>query len=224
MGGGSTGAPGLDLGHSFAEPGLLREALTHRSAGPRASNERLEFLGDRVLGLLVAEWLIARHPQESEGDLGKRLARLVAQPMLVEIGARIGLADALIVPEAETRAGVRARASVVADAVEAVIAALYLDGGLPAARAFVRRHFAEAMTAMERPPMAAKTRLQEWLQGRGHALPHYRLAGAEGPAHAPRFTVVAEALDLAAEAQAATKRAAEEEAAARLLALLERGA
>jgi ribonuclease-3 len=211
------------IGHRFADPALLHQALTHRSAsrGGRGSNERLEFLGDRVLGLLVAEWLIERHPNETEGDLGKRLAALVARPTLAGIAARIGLASQLIVPESESRAGVRARSTVMADAVEAVIAALYLDGGLPAARAFVRTHFAPLVEAMQVPPMPAKTRLQEWLAARGAPPPRYRLAQATGPAHAPAFTVVVEAHGAAAQAEAATKRAAEEQAAAKLLALLE---
>lgn len=211
------------IGHRFADPGLLREALTHRSAsrGTRGSNERLEFLGDRVLGLLVAEWLIERHANENEGDLGKRLASLVARPTLAAVAARIALAEHLIVPESETRAGVRARSTVMADAVEAVIAALYLDGGLPAARAFVRTHFAELVETVGPPPMPAKTRLQEWLAARGSGLPRYRVADATGPAHAPSFTVAVEAEGAAAEAQGRTKRAAEEEAAARLLAMLE---
>jgi ribonuclease-3 len=211
------------IGHRFANPALLRQALTHRSAsrGSGGSNERLEFLGDRVLGLLVAEWLIERHADEPEGDLGKRLAALVARPTLATIADRIGLARHLIVPESETRAGVRALRTVVADAVEAVIAALYLDGGLPAARQFVRTHFAPLVEAMETPPMPAKTRLQEWLAARGVSPPRYRLAQATGPAHAPSFTVVVEANGTDAQAEAGTKRAAEEQAAAKLLAQLE---
>jgi ribonuclease-3 len=209
-------------GHHFADPALLRRALTHRSAGlGLASNERLEFLGDRVLGLLVAEWLNERYPTESEGDLGKRLARLVARPLLAEVAGRIGLAAALNVPASESRAGVRLSHTVLADAVEAVIAALYLDGGLDAARDFVRREFGFAMEAMTLPPMAAKTRLQEWLLSRGLGLPRYRVVGSSGPPHAPRFVVAAEAQGMAAEAEASTKRAAEEEAALKLLALLE---
>jgi ribonuclease-3 len=211
------------IGHHFRDPALLRQALTHRSAsrGGQGSNERLEFLGDRVLGLLVAEWLIERHAEETEGDLGKRLAALVARPTLADIALRIDLARHLIVPESESRAGVRGLSTVMADAVEAVIAALYLDAGLPAARNFVRTHFAPLLDAMERPPMPAKTRLQEWLAARGAAPPRYRLADSFGPAHAPSFTVVVEGGGADAQAQAGTKRAAEEQAAAKLLAQLE---
>jgi ribonuclease-3 len=211
------------IGHRFAEPALLRQALTHRSAsrGSGGSNERLEFLGDRVLGLLIAEWLAALYPAEREGDLGKRLAVLVARPTLADIAVRIGLAAHLIMPDSESRAGVRARATVMADAVEAVIAALYLDGGLDAARRFVRAHFAAAVAGQEAPPMPAKTRLQEWLAARALPPPVYRVIDAAGPSHAPRFTVLAEAHGRHAEAAAGTKRVAEEAAAARLLALLQ---
>lgn len=211
------------IGHRFADPSLLREALTHRSAsrGARGSNERLEFLGDRVLGLLVAEWLIERHPDETEGDLGKRLASLVARPTLAEIAARIGLAGHLIVPASETSAGVRARSTVMADAVEAVIAALYLDGGLELARRFVRTHFAPVVEAMGIPPTPAKTRLQEWLAARGLGVPRYAVTEASGPPHAPCFTMRVEAAGGEADAAGRTKRAAEEAAAAKLLAMLE---
>lgn len=210
------------LGHRFADPALLRQALTHRSAshGTQGSNERLEFLGDRVLGLLVADWLLERHGGEREGDLGKRLAALVARPTLAAIAGRIGLDRQLVVPAAEARAGVRARASVRADALEAVIGALYLDGGLAAARDFVRRHWAEAVAAMQLPPTAAKTRLQEWLAARALAAPCYRLVAASGPAHAPRFVIAVAGGGAEAEAEGRTKRTAEEAAALRLLAKL----
>ena len=132
------------LGHSFSRPALLREAMTHRSAtrhGARGtgSNERLEFIGDRVLGLLMAEWLIERFPREQEGDLGRRLARLVSQPLLAEVSEAIGLGEVDRVSPGEARAGVRRRATVLADALEAALGALYLDGGLDRARDFVRR-------------------------------------------------------------------------------------
>ena len=129
------------LGHDFARPELLREALTHRSAlRPRAkglgSNERLEFIGDRVLGLVMAEWLAERFPVEQEGELGRRLAWLVSQPVLAVVAEEIGLAEALSVAPGEARAGVRQRATGLADALEASLGALYLDGGLDKARAF----------------------------------------------------------------------------------------
>ncbi|MBP0445753.1 ribonuclease III [Roseomonas sp. SSH11] len=216
------------LGHVFRDPALLEQALTHRSAAdPKRrqldSNERMEFLGDRVLALCMAEWLAERFPQEREGELGKRLAVLVAADTLAKVGDAIGLPAALRIPPAEGRTGLRQRANVVADATEALIGALYLDGGLPAARAFVRAEWEEAMGADATPPMSAKSRLQEYLLGRGQGLPEYVLVGTEGPSHAPVFTVSARACGRSAEASGDSKRAAEQLAAEALLAELSRG-
>src|SRR5580700_3849197 len=182
------------LGHSFSRPGLLREAMTHRSAtrpGARGSgsNERLEFIGDRVLGLLMAEWLIERFPHEQEGDLGRRLALLVSQPVLAEVADTIGLGEALSVAPGEARAGVKRRATVLADALEAALGAIYLDGGVEPAREFVRRAWDRAMSAQEAPPKDAKTALQEWAQKRGLELPIYTVSARSGPPHAPVFEV-----------------------------------
>ena len=154
------------LGHTFKRPDLLREALTHRSAAQgrgraRASNERLEFIGDRVLGLTMAEWLAERFPREQEGDLGRRLAHLVSQPVLAGVAETVGLAAALSVSPGEAKAGVAKRATVLADALEAALGALYLDGGLDVARNFVRRAWNDAMTVQAEPPKDAKTALQE---------------------------------------------------------------
>ena len=163
------------LGLSFADPALLAQALTHRSAAdPRRdqldSNERLEFLGDRVLALVIAEWLTERFPKEREGDLGKRLGMLVARDTLTVIAERLQLASVLRVPPAEGRTGLRERANVLADALEAVLGAIYQDAGLEAARAFIRREWDAAMGADQRPPISAKSRLQEWTLGRGLGL------------------------------------------------------
>ncbi|MFQ3623776.1 MAG: ribonuclease III [Acetobacteraceae bacterium] len=214
------------LGHRFADPALLRQALTHRSqlqgrGGGLASNERLEFVGDRVLGLVIAEWLTERFPEEREGGLGRRLAHLVNQATLAAVASRIGLSEALIVPASEEATGVRARPSVLADACEAVIGALYLDGGLEAARAFVRRHWADQVERLAVAPRDPKTALQEWAQARGLALPTYRTLASEGPSHRPRFTVSVTVGDAAADAVGVTKREAEKTAAAALLARLE---
>lgn len=213
------------LGHSFADPALLEQALTHRSAAdPKRrmldSNERLEFLGDRVLALLVAEWLADRFPEEREGELGKRLAVLVAADTLAKVGEAIGITDAIRVPPAEGRTGLRQRATVLADATEALIGALYLDGGLEAARAFVRREWLRALDADTTPPMSAKSRLQEWSLGRGLGLPDYDIVASDGPSHAPVFTVRVTAAGKSAEAAGDNKRAAEQSAAAALLAAL----
>ncbi|WP_426957671.1 ribonuclease III [Muricoccus radiodurans] len=215
------------LGHGFRDAALLEQALTHRSAAdPRRkqldSNERLEFLGDRVLALCMAEWLAERFPEEREGALGKRLSVLVAADTLARVGEVIGLSAALRIPPAEGRTGLRQRATVLADATEALIGALYLDGGLEAARSFVRREWTEAMEADETPPMSAKSRLQEWSLGRGLGLPEYALVSAEGPSHAPVFTVSVRAGGKAAEASGDSKRAAEQAAAEALLTVLGR--
>lgn len=213
------------LPHRFGRPELLRHALTHRSAAdPRRrmldSNERLEFIGDRVLALVMAEWLAERFPEEREGDLGKRLAVLVARESLAKVAAGLGLAEALRIPAAEDRAGVRHRASVLADAMEALLGALYLDGGLEPARALIRREWAPLLEASDRPPVSAKTRLQEWTLGRGLGLPAYVPVSATGPSHSPLFVVRVVAAGQEAEGAGESKRAAEQAAAAALLARL----
>ncbi len=219
----------VPFGHVFSRPELLREALTHRSAAhergrgrSRArraalSNERLEFVGDRVLGLLIAEWLAERFPREQEGALGRRLAQLVSQPVLAEVADAIGLAALLDVSEGEAKAGVRHRATVLADALEASIGALYLDGGIEAARAFVRRTWSDAMIRQAEPPKDAKTGLQEWAQARGLPLPRYEVAAREGPPHAPVFVIAVETGGQTGTGTAGSKREAEQEAAADLL-------
>ncbi len=214
------------LGHDFARPELLREAMTHRSAvhgrGRRGkgSNERMEFIGDRVLGLLIAEWLAERFPHEQEGDLGRRLAVLVSQPVLAEVAEAIGLGEALSVAPGEAKAGVRRRATVLADALEAALGALYLDGGIAQARAFVRRAWDDVMTRLETPPKDAKTMLQEWVQARGLGLPEYVVESRVGPPHAPEFVVTVAAGGFTGSGTAGSKRAAEQLAAQELLRVL----
>ena len=224
------------LGHEFKRPDLLQEALTHRSAAqgrgnqgrgsqgrarPQASNERLEFIGDRVLGLTMAEWLSERFPKEQEGDLGRRLASLVSQPVLAGVAEAVGLAAALSVSPGEAKAGVAKRATVLADALEAALGALYLDGGLGVARDFVRRAWHDAMTEQTDPPKDAKTALQEWAQKRGQDLPAYEVTGRSGPPHAPEFIVTVTVGAQEASGTAGNKRAAEQHAAESLLARLQ---
>jgi ribonuclease-3 len=212
------------LGYRFTRSDLPREALTHRSAlqgqGKRqargVSNERLEFIGDRVLGLAIAEWLAERFPDEQEGELGRRLAWLVSQPVLAQVAEVIGLGEALSVSPGEEKAGVKRRATVLADALEAALGAIYLDGGLAPAREFVRRAWGEAMIAQETPPKDAKTALQEWAQKRGLDLPVYAVTERTGPAHAPVFTVTVTVGDRSAVGVAGNKRAAEQLAAENL--------
>jgi ribonuclease-3 len=211
------------LGHEFVRPELLREALTHRSAlqnrgsRERHSNERLEFIGDRVLGLIMAEWLAERFPHEPEGDLGRRLAWLVSQPVLVTVAETIGLANALSVSPGEARAGVKARATVLADALEAALGALYLDGGLDIARRFVRNAWNEAMTEQVEPRKDAKSALQEWALQRGPDLPVYTVTERSGPPHAPLFSIRVSVGAESGAGSAGSKRAAEQAAADDLL-------
>ena len=209
------------LGYTFIRADLPREALTHRSAlqgrrSSRGSNERLEFMGDRVLGLLMAEWLSERFPAEQEGDLGRRLADLVSQPVLARVADTIGLGEILSVAPGEARAGVKRRATVLADALEAALGAIYLDGGLEPAREFVRRAWGEVMTAQAAPPKDFKTALQEWAQKRGLELPVYTISDRSGPPHAPVFVVTVTSDGHTGEGRAGNKRAAEQMAAENL--------
>ena len=206
------------LGHHFSDRALLERALTHASATPSQSNERLEFLGDRVLGLVVAEILHNRYPSETEGALTVRFHALVR----AEACARVG--EAIDLPSHIRHVGgfdsARARAAILSDVCEAVIAALYLDGGMAAARPFIERYwtqmFDEAGQGTEMRD--AKTRLQEWAQGRGLAAPAYREVTRSGPAHAPRFTIEASVEGSTPElGEGGSKREAEQEAAAKLL-------
>jgi ribonuclease-3 len=213
------------LAHNFERPDLLREALTHRSAlRPNArgvgSNERLEFIGDRVLGLLIAEWLIERFPGEREGDLGRRLSHLVSQPVLAKIAEDIGLDEALEVSPGEARAGVRQRATVLSDALEATLGALFLDGGINVARRFLRAAWRDAIAEQRDPPKDAKTRLQEWALAAGLTLPAYAVADRSGPSHDPRFTISVTVGGHVARGEAGSKRAAEQRAAETLLRLV----
>jgi ribonuclease III len=227
------GAPPMDLvaveqriGHRFASKTLLREALTHSSAtGPggrgRRSNERLEFLGDRVLGLVIAELLFTRFAAEGEGALSQRHAGLVRRETLAEVAAELGLGDWLVLARSEEEGGGRSNPAILADALEAVIGALHLDGGLPLAASFIRTHFEQRVADMRGPPRDPKTALQEWTQSRGLGLPEYRVIGAAGPAHAPIFEVAVALADLgSATATGSSKRAAEQAAAEQLLAHL----
>ena len=208
------------LGHRFSDPALLARALTHASATSAESNERLEFLGDRVLGLVVAETLHSRYPEESEGKLTVRFHSLVRAETCAHVGEAIDL------PLYIKLAGggfdsARARAAILSDVCEAVIAALYLDGGMAAARSFIARYWAPMFDdpALSMEMRDAKTRLQEWAQGRGLAAPLYRETARSGPAHAPRFTIEASVAGEAPETgEGGSKREAEQEAAAKLLA------
>ena len=218
------------LAHAFTHDDLLTEALTHPSAIARRGTkrrhyERLEFLGDRVLGLIVADLLWRRFPTEAEGEMTRRHAHLVRREALAEVAHAVGLGRHLIVSKSEDTAGVRDNPRVLADVCEAVIAALYLDGGLAVAARFVERWWEPRLTALGGPPRDPKTALQEWAQARGLPLPAYRSVPGEGPAHRRIFTVTVRVEGLPpATATGSSKRAAETAAAAAALAALDAGA
>ena len=195
--------------------------MTHRSAatgkGSQGSNERLEFIGDRVLGLIVAEWLAERFPHEQEGELGRRLAHLVSQPVLAAVAEEIGLASVLSVSAGEAKAGVKQRATVLADALEAALGALYLDGGLDPARIFIRQAWAQPIADQAEPPKDPKSTLQEWAHKRLRTMPAYTVSNRSGPPHAPEFTVTVQVGDYSGVGTAGSKQAAEQAAAAALL-------
>lgn len=215
------------LGHSFRDPALLDVALTHSSlAAPKRQRrfgfDRMEFLGDRVLALVVAELLVDAFPDENEGDLGRRFAALVSAPSLAEIADELGLAAHLRVAPSEVQADGQRTRSVLADAFEAVLGALFRDGGFAAAERFLRRIFAERVQAMKAPPRDPKTTLQELAQGRGPSLPVYRVLSAAGPAHEPHFIIEVEAVGRRASGEGSSKRLAERAAAQALLDALEK--
>jgi ribonuclease III len=208
------------LRHRFADPRLLERALTHRSFSSE-HNERLEFLGDSVLNLAVSALLYERLTGLPEGDLTKVRATLVKQEPLHRLALGLGVPDALRLGEGEVRTGGRSRPSILADALEALIGAVYLDGGYAAAEALVRRLFDKVEIT---PTLAAsakdpKTELQEWLQGRKMKLPVYRVAATLGAAHKQTFDVECEVPEFGAVERGigASRRAAEQAAAAAML-------
>jgi ribonuclease-3 len=209
------------LGHDFATPELLQIALRHSSLsgnGPDGSNERYEFLGDRVFGLVIAEMLLKRFPAEDEGDIAKRHTALVRQEALARVAETISLGDFIEMSEGEEASGGRGNPSVLSDCCEAVIAALYIDGGLDVASDFIAKYWSQMAEETPEPPKDAKTTLQEWAQARGFGLPVYSEISRDGPAHKPIFVIEA-SVDggKSAEASGTSKQKAEQEAAEKLL-------
>ena len=217
----------LRLGHRFADPRLLDRALTHRSranedvSGAIADNESLEFLGDAVLGFAVADLLFREFPQFDEGQKSKIKASLVSTTTLAEQARRIGLGDFLALGRGEEKTGGRRKHALLADGYEAVIAALYLDGGLDVARGFVQREFAGLIEDVRSPEFWGrdyKSALQELVQGRELPLPEYTVAAESGPDHRKVFQVQVRVQgELMGEARGASKKAAEQEAARRAM-------
>lgn len=208
------------LGHRFASPELLAQALTHRSAGA-PHNERLEFLGDGVVNLLVAEALYRRWPKADEGALTRARAELVREAALAAIARELQLGERLTLGPGEMKSGGHRRDSILADALEAVVAAIYLDAGFEACRDAVLPWFEASMAALPvgKPEKDAKTRLQEWLQARQKPLPSYELVGESGEEHAKLFRVRCSTTEppLAAEGEGSSRRNAEQAAAAALM-------
>jgi len=212
------------IGHEFSRPELLSRAVTHSSMSSptRDDNQRLEFLGDRVLGLVMSEALLAADRAAAEGQLAPRFNALVRKETCADVARQVALGDVLRLGRSEMLSGGRRKEALLADAMEAVIAAVYLDAGFEAARAMVLRLWGERVTEVKSDARDAKTALQEWAQASGGAPPSYRETGRDGPDHAPRFTIeVTLAGGESETATAGSKRQAEQLAATALLARLE---
>lgn len=212
------------IGHNFRQPALLARAVTHSSISSptRPDNQRLEFLGDRVLGLVMSEALLAADTKATEGQLAPRFNALVRKETCAEVAREVGLGDVLKLGRSEMLSGGRRKEALLGDAMEAVIAATYLDSGFDAARALVLRLWGARIGAVETDARDPKTSLQEWAQARAMKLPIYTEMGRDGPDHAPQFTVEVKLDNGATEiARAGTKRAAEQAAARALLSRME---
>ena len=213
----------LRLGHQFADLSLLTTAFTHVSAlkssrGRSDSYQRLEFLGDHVLGLVVSDMLYRAFPKADEGELSKRLADLVRKETCIDVAKSLDLLEGIKLGAVGAGAGARLRRSVLGDICEAVIGAVYLDGGYAAAATFVERNWTERMRKPVRPLRDPKTVLQEWAQGKGLPTPVYREVERTGPHHDPRFRVAVELPGLeASEGFGGSKRAAEKAAASAMI-------
>ncbi|GAB4140075.1 MAG: ribonuclease III [Sphingomonadales bacterium] len=209
------------LDHGFNDSALLAQALTHPSVDGTGSYQRLEFLGDRVLGVVIAHWLYQHFPAEPEGKLATRFTSLVRRETLADVGREIDLARQINLAAGAREEGAQHKDSVLADVCEALVGALYLDGGLAVAEAFIRRHWAQRIDADTGPRKDAKTRLQEWVQGRGLPAPTYEEVARSGPAHAPHFIVEAVVEGMApSRGEGSTKREAQQQAAEAMLVAL----
>ncbi|MDW4500518.1 ribonuclease III [Sulfitobacter sp. D35] len=214
------------LGHSFDRPELLNRAITHASMSSpaRGDNQRLEFLGDRVLGLVMAEALLAQDRSASEGQLAPRFNALVRKETCADVAREIGLGAVMRLGRSEMLSGGRRKQALLGDGIEAVIAAVYVDAGFDAAKALILRLWGDRVTGVDADARDAKTALQEWAQARGLPPPRYVETAREGPDHAPVFTLAAELETGESEtATAGSKREAQQAAAKALLERLETG-
>jgi ribonuclease-3 len=209
------GALSERLGYSFKDPTLFEQALTHGSLPNYAANyERLEFLGDRVLGLVIAEELYLLQPGEKEGKLAARHSTMVRGEACADVAEKLGFAEIVKVGEAEKKLGVNRTRSILGDVMEAVIGAIYIDGGFEAAKKFVLKHWAENLQKPETARKDAKTFVQEWVLARDVSLPHYQVISRTGPEHMPEFKVRLTVGKYGeAEGQGRSKQVAEMEAA-----------
>lgn len=212
------------IAYRFADRGRLERALTHSSAmaerglAAGATYQRLEFLGDRVLALVIADMLIEAFPEAAEGELARRLTFLVRNESCAEVARELDLGSFIRLGGGEASSGGRAKAAILGDVCEALIGALYLDGGLPTASAFIERHWRARMLDWRGPLRDAKTTLQEWAQGRGLPTPSYAIVDRTGPQHAPRFVVAAVIGDLAGQrGEGTSRREADQNAASAFL-------
>lgn len=209
-------------GYVFRDPDLLDMALTHASVQQEGADyERLEFLGDRVLGLVVAHMLYTLCPRENEGQLARRHAGLVQQAALAEVALALDLGHSLKLSAGEKKAGGDKKDAILADALEAMIGAIFLDGGFSAAETFVTKFWRDMLLKERHPPEDPKTKLQEWAQARGLGLPEYKIIAKSGAEHAPMFEVEVQVKTKAAQtATAPNKRDAEKEAARKMLEMI----
>jgi ribonuclease-3 len=211
------------IGYQFRDPALLEQALTHISALAGARNragsyQRLEFLGDHVLGLVVSDMLFSAFPKADEGEMSRRLADLVRKEACADVARAIELGEAIRLGASEANAGGRSRTAILADVCEALIGAIFVDGGYAAASVFIEQLWGARMRTPARPLRDSKTALQEWAQARGLPTPAYREVERKGPDHDPEFRVMVELPDLIpAEGLGRSKRAAEQAAAAAML-------
>ncbi len=209
------------IGYAFSNIELLQRALTHSSFGDGRQevrdNERLEFLGDRVLGLLAARFLFDDQHRFEEGDMAPRLNALVRKEACARAAKLAGVGEVLLLSKAEDRASGRDKTSILGDACEALLAALYLDGGMEAAKAFFDRYWQDDLENAHLSRTDAKSKLQEWAQGHGHGLPIYTLLERTGPDHAPKFLIEVKAGSHTAQGRAHNKQEAERLAASSLL-------
>ena len=208
-------------GYRFDKPSLLDEALTHPSLSGTYNYQRLEFLGDRVLGLVIATWILEEYPDEDEGQLNRRFAALVRRETLARVTRELGIQARIKMTPGAKNEGTRDKEAIQSDICEAVIGAVYLDGGFDAARDFIRGHFKGLMAEGPSVYKDAKTVLQEWTQARNAPRPSYQIVARSGPDHDPQFTIEVSVDTIgSAQAKGSAKRIAEQAAAELLLAKL----